>query len=108
MDEEDDAGEMIPPQQGMPHAFRATALAMTGEFVLILGILFFLLGLGAFITDYLRIKGSGEALVGIFLCGVALLFFFMSGRSMRRQAAKGAAPGPLEKKGKVDDSGSYR
>lgn len=52
---------------------RYIAFSAMGEVALLLGVVFILLGVSAFITDRLGIKGSGEATVGTILVIAALL-----------------------------------
>jgi hypothetical protein len=110
--EEDEEGMQvqmpIPARAQMPPMVKAAALMMTGEFILIIGGLFVLLGLGAFVTDFLKIKGSGEVLVGLFLCAFAFALFLISGSQMQKRGAAPPVPPPAARKGKLDDSGSYR
>jgi len=45
-----------------PMMVRAAALSVTGDFMLLVGMLFVLLGIASFVTDFLKVKGSGEFL----------------------------------------------
>lgn len=68
MDEEED--DM--PEPDMNPAVRTFALTATAEFLLFIGVVFIMLGVASFLTDYLKIKGSGEALVGIVMVVIAV------------------------------------
>jgi len=111
MEEDDEEVQVqMPPQARaqMPPMVRAAALMMTGEFIFIIGVLFALLGVAAFVTDFLKIKGGGEVLVGLFLCAFAFALFLISGSQMPKRGAAPPGPPPAARKGKLDDSGSYR
>ena len=68
----------------MPQAFGISALTVTGDVLLFIGILFALLGVSAFVTDFLKIKGSGEFLLGLFLISVAAVLLIRSKEQMKR------------------------
>lgn len=118
MDDEEEVVMQPGMQQGpvqqmrpqLPPMVRAAALMMTGEFVLIVGILFVLLGMGAFVTDFLHVKGSGEILVGLFLCGLAFALVMVSNSQMpKAQPIQPQAQAPPQPKAKKrEDSGIYR
>jgi sulfite exporter TauE/SafE len=75
----DEEFEAMPQAQGPgmeQQMLRYLAISAMGEVFLLLGLIFILLGLSAFITDYLKIKGSGEFGLGIVL--VIAAFFFLS------------------------------
>ena len=89
------------PAVQVPQAImRATALSMTGDFLLFIGALFVLLGIASFLTDFLRIKGSGEFLVGGFVIVVAVVLLVRSREAMR--------PVPAPPKPQMEKSESYR
>lgn len=85
----------------MPPMMKSIALSATGDFLLFLGIIFVLLGIASFATDFLKIKGSGEFLVGVFLVFVAMVLLMRS----REAIPKMPTPGRKEKEG---PSESYR
>ncbi len=97
--EGDEAGEEV-----RPRIMRAAALSMTGDFLLLVGLLFVLLGIAAFVTDFLRVKGSGETVVGGLMIVVAVALLMRSRAAMPRMpgAPKPQRPMAMEK------SGSYR
>lgn len=101
MDEEE-----MEPQQQMPPVLRVAALTMTGEFFLIMGALFVLLGIADFLTDFLKVKGSGDAVVGVFLVLASMALFALS----RTQMPKPVPRPPVQEMGPSlkDQSGSYR
>jgi len=66
----------------IPPVARSFALSATADFLLFIGILFILLGAAAFVTDFLKIKGIGEVLVGVFLVIVAMVLLARSRRFM--------------------------
>jgi hypothetical protein len=110
MDGEEEA--MAPPQmqaRQMPPFMRAAALTMTGDLILVFGLLFILLGAAMFITDFLRIKGSGEIIVGLGLCAMAIALLAFSSRQLPKiqVVARPPAPQPPAKMTKADQS-SYR
>ncbi|MFH0884483.1 MAG: hypothetical protein V1861_02125 [Candidatus Micrarchaeota archaeon] len=108
MENEEEVQMPMQARPQMPPMVKAAALMMTGEFVLIIGGLFVLLGLGAFITDFLKIKGSGEVLVGLFLCAFAFALFLISGSQMPKPGMAQPGAPQAARKGKPDESGSYR
>jgi uncharacterized integral membrane protein len=106
--------EEIIMQQGTPHGpmvqqipMRSFVLTAAGDFLLVLGVLFILLGVANFITDFLGIKGSGEVVVGLSLCIVAGVILARSSQAMRvmmvqqqqmqQQAEQGAKKNEKEK-----------
>ncbi|MCI0504034.1 hypothetical protein L0Y65_04950 [Candidatus Micrarchaeota archaeon] len=110
-EEEEVMPRMAPPQmQQMPPGLRFAALAMTGEFLLIFGVLFVLLGAAGFVTDLLRIKGSGEMLVGLMLCIAAAALLRTSAKQMPMVRVVQGPPPTMrqhQEKTKADGS-SYR
>ena len=81
-----EAGEMAP--QAMPAPMmRSFALTATGDFFLLVGMFFILLGAASFITDFLRVKGIGEIAVGFALVGLAVMLLLRSRAAMRRMQA---------------------
>jgi hypothetical protein len=67
---------------------RAAALSVTGDFLLLAGIIFVLLGVANFLTGLLGIKGSGEFLVGFFIIAVAAALLLHSGQLVPRIVPK--------------------
>jgi len=108
MDDEEEP-MMAPPHQQMPPFMRAAALTMTGDFILVFGLIFILLGAAAFITDFLKIKGSGEILVGLALCAIAIALLLFSSKQLPKVqvVARPPVPQPPAKMTKVEQS-SYR
>lgn len=68
---------MAGPQDMRPF-IRSAALTVTGEFLLVVGAVFALLGISQFVTDYIGIKGVGEFLVGISLVIIAFALLWRS------------------------------
>ncbi|MFH0737434.1 MAG: hypothetical protein V1827_03025 [Candidatus Micrarchaeota archaeon] len=103
---------MMAPQQQIPQVIQFSALAMTAEFIMIFGVIFILLGAGQFVTDLLKVKGSGEILVGLLLCGGAVALLMFSKRQMPKAMPRVPKPPqvapPAAKLGKKDESASYR
>ena len=97
-------GEEAEGQDVRPMVMRAAALSMTGDFLLLVGILFVLVGVAAFITDFLKIAGSGEFLIGVLILAVAVVLLLRSGQLMPRMTRK--APGPQQQP--MEKSESYR
>ncbi len=89
------------PEQDLTGSVRTFALTATAEFLLLIGIVFFLLGIADFLTDYIKIKGSGEAIVGVALVAIAFILLVR----MRPRVALVQKPPPAEE---VKDSGDYR
>lgn len=85
-----------------PMVMRAAALSVTGDFLLLVGVLFVLLGIAAFVTSFLRIEGSGEFLVGCFIIALAVILITRSGQVMPRAPRAPKPQPPMEK------SESYR
>ncbi len=85
-----------------PMVMRAAALSVTGDFLLLVGLLFVLLGIASFVTDFLKMKGSGEFLVGVFIIALAVLLLLRSGQLMPRMPRAPRPQRPMEK------SESYR
>jgi len=112
MDDEEEVvmPQMAPPQmQQMPPGLRFAALAMTGEFLLIFGVLFVLLGAAAFVTELFHIKGSGEILVGLMLCIVAVILLRTSAKQMPRvQVMQGPPAMQQPRKNSKANESSYR
>ena len=81
MEEEEEA---LPPQDPA-RMMRSLALTATGEFLLFLGIVFALLGIADFITDFLGVKGVGQFLVGMALVAVAAFLLLRSKDGMPKQ-----------------------
>ncbi len=94
-----------------PQAIGFPMGAIAGEFLLLIGLLFMMLGIGAYISDWLDIKGSGEFFVGLFTTIVAAILLTNSIRRIRAMprppppASKPATPAPKEKE---RESGAYR
>jgi hypothetical protein len=115
MDEEEAMPMMGPQMQQIPQVIKFSALTMTAEFILIFGLVFILLGAGQFLTDFLKIKGAGEILVGLLLCGAAIAILILSRRQMPKAMSRpprAPQPPPMMpqaiKLGKKDESASYR
>jgi formate hydrogenlyase subunit 3/multisubunit Na+/H+ antiporter MnhD subunit len=73
----DEELEEIPQAQGPrmeQQMLRYLAISAVGEILLLAGLVLILLGLSAFITDLLKIKGSGEFGLGIVLVIAAFVF----------------------------------
>jgi succinate-acetate transporter protein len=85
-------------------AMRAMALSAVGDFMLFLGVIFVLLGVANFTTDFLKIKGSGEFGVGLALIASALILLMRT----RASISKVAPRPPMAKKGKESKSDAYR
>ena len=98
----------IPPQQA-PAIMRIAALSMSGNFLLAFGFVFMLLGTAAFLTDLLRIKGSGEVLVGLALCAMAAVLLIASRGQMPKVPPHPVQPMPQgTAKLTKPDASSYR
>jgi membrane protein implicated in regulation of membrane protease activity len=67
---------------------RSLALTATGDFLLFLGVVFVLLGIANFVTDFLRVKGSGELLVGIALVALAVALLMRSREAIPKVPSK--------------------
>lgn len=76
-------------------SMRTLALTATGDFFLLIGMLFIFLGVASFVTDFIGIKGAGEFLVGVVLCAGALALLVRS-RAFRPRAGPPQAPQPQE------------
>jgi hypothetical protein len=85
-----------------PMVMRAAALSVTGDFLLLVGLLFVLLGISSFVTDFLKIKGSGEFMVGFFIIALAIILIARSRQVMPRMPRAPRPQQPMEK------SESYR
>ena len=94
----------IPPPMDPAAAMRAMALSAVGDFMLFLGMIFVLLGVANFTTDFLKIKGSGEFGVGLVLIVFALILLMRT----RMTIPKVAPRPPMVKKGKETKSDAYR
>jgi hypothetical protein len=95
--------EEMPEGMGPPPmVMRAAALSVTGDFLILVGLLFVLLGIAYFLTDFLRVAGSGEFLVGCFIIGVAVILIMRSSQVMPRTPGAPRPQRPMEK------SESYR
>lgn len=81
--------EMVQQPQ-MPPVMKIAALNMTGDLILAFGIIFVLLGISQFLTDFLDIKGAGEALVGLAMVAIAFVILAIS----KKQMAKVVPPPP--------------
>ncbi len=75
--------EEMPPGGPQAPMMRSLALTATGDFFLLVGMFFVLLGAANFITDLVRIKGSGEAAVGFALIALAIALLLRSQAAMR-------------------------
>jgi uncharacterized membrane protein (DUF485 family) len=96
MDDEDEP----PPAQDMRPMMRNLALTATGDFLLMVGMLFMLLGIANFVTDFLGIKGSGEFSVGIALVAGAIVLLLRSRQAI--QVMRPPLP-PLRKENRSED-----
>ena len=86
--------EAAPPGQGMEgQMMKYLALSAMGEILLLLGLIFVFLGVSAFVSDFLKIKGSGELGVGVLLVVVAFIFL-MRTRMMPVQVRVQKPPQP--------------
>lgn len=95
---EDDEGMMGAAPQGVPAPMlHPLALTATGDFFLLVGMFFILLGAANFITDFLKIKGIGEVAVGLALVGLAAALLLRSRSAMRRMQMSRPQPQPREK-----------
>ena len=86
-------------------------LSATGDFLVLIGVLFILLGASAFVTDFLDIEGAGEFLVGLFLVVIGYVLLMRSRRQMtiRMVQTKKMAQGMMQQPPPNDpDSGAYR
>lgn len=93
MDEELES-EAAPAGQGMEgQMMKYLALSAMGEILLLLGLIFVFLGVSAFVSDFLKIKGSGELGVGVLLVVVAFIFL-MRTRMMPVQVRVQKPPPP--------------
>ena len=86
-------------EQEQGRLMRYVALTAVGDFILLIGLIFVFLGISGFISDFLKVKGSGEFLVGIVLVGVAFALIMRS---------RPAMPAPPEKEGGPPETESYR
>lgn len=78
----------IPSPVAPAAALRAMALSAVGDFMLFLGVIFVLLGIANFVTDFLKIKGSGEFGVGLVLIAFALALLLRSRASIPKMMQK--------------------
>ncbi len=97
-EEEDDI-----PEPDMAPAVRTFALTATAEFLLFVGVVFIMLGIASFLTDYLKIKGSGEGIVGLAMVVIAIVLLLR----MRPQSPMRIISRPPEPP-RPKDSGDYR
>jgi len=80
--------------QGMEgQMMKYLALSAMGEIFLLLGLIFVFLGIAAFVSDFLKITGSGDFIVGILLVGAAFIFL-MRTRVMPMQVRVQKPPEP--------------
>jgi len=110
---EEESGEGMAAGMEMgvqPRMIQSIMLGATGEFFLLLGMLFVLLGIAAFVTDFLEIKGSGEFIVGLLLVIGAAMLLMRSREQMKRQMARPPLGPPVmrEAKGKAKEPSIYR
>ncbi len=98
----------IPPPVDPAAAMRAVALSAVGDFMLFLGVIFVLLGVANFVTDFLKIKGSGEFGVGLFMITFALILLMRSRVSITKVTPVRPPTAPMVKKGKEPKSDAYR
>ncbi len=89
------------PDQDLTGSVRTFALTATAEFLLLIGIVFVLLGIANFLTDYLKVKGSGEAIVGLALVVIAFILLL---RMKPKVGIIQKPPMAMEEK----ESGDYR
>ncbi len=89
------------PEPDLTTSVRTFALTATAEFLLLVGIVFVLLGVANFLTDYLKVKGSGEAIVGLAMVVIAFLLLLR----MRPKIAIVQGPPAVEQ---PKESGDYR
>jgi membrane protein implicated in regulation of membrane protease activity len=87
-----------------PMVMRAAALSVTADFLLLVGVLFVLVGVAAFLTDFLKIAGSGEFLIGVFIIALAVLLLLRSGQLMPRMPRRA----PRQQQQPIEKSESYR
>ena len=102
MDEDD-----LPPEAARAPMMRSFALTATGDFMLLVGLFFLLLGIANFITDFLGIKGAGEATVGCSLIAIAIAILVRSQSAMRRMQAE-RPPVPQPPDAPAGGESSYR
>lgn len=103
----DDEEIVMPPQ--VPPVMRITAMNMTADLILAFGIIFILLGAASFVTDLLKIKGSGEILVGLALCAIAIVIIRISRKQMAGMPpSMPPPPPPVQDLDRKDESASYR
>jgi len=78
--------EMAAQGMMMPQAIGISALTVTGDFLLFVGLLFMMLGIAAYVTNMMGIKGSGELLVGLALIVIAAVLLVRSRDQMKKMA----------------------
>ena len=82
------------PSQGMEgQMMKYLALSAMGEVFLLLGLIFVFLGIASFVSDFLKINGSGDFIVGVLLVGAAFIFL-MRTRVMPMQVRAQKPPEP--------------
>jgi hypothetical protein len=57
---------------------RSLALSAIGDFLLVLGVVFFLLGASDFLTAFVGVKGSGGMIIGAALFAVSVVVLLRS------------------------------
>lgn len=97
-----DEDEAAPVEKQM---LKSLAMSAIGEVFLLLGLIFIFLGVSAFVSDFLKIKGSGELTVGIVLVGAAFAFLARSRLVPRIRLQK---EGPGQPPPPPPEVGSYR
>lgn len=80
-----------------PTIIRSVAMNAAGDLLLLIGVVFVLLGIANFLTDYLKVKGAGEFLVGIALVLIAVILI------MRSRIPIPIEKHPVEEKKKSED-----
>jgi NhaP-type Na+/H+ or K+/H+ antiporter len=86
---------------------KSLAMSAIGEVSLLLGLIFIFLGASAFISDLLRIKGSGEFMVGLVLVVAAFIFLTRSKLMPMIRLQKGGPPAQ-QPPTPPPEAGSYR
>ena len=82
------------PGQGMEgQMMKYLALSAMGEVFLLLGLIFVFLGIAAFVSDFLKINGAGDFIVGVLLVGAAFIFLIRT-RAMPMQMRVQKPPVP--------------
>jgi hypothetical protein len=88
---------MMGEEKEMKPFMKSLALSVTGEFLLVVGVVFFLWGISSFISSYLGVDGAGQSAVGIFMIVLAFLLLLRSKALL-----------PKKKKKEKEPSESYR